>query len=187
MGKIENSNKTGWIGNSSLHVADIVNDIAIIDTVDDCPNMEAKFDDAFVTEVEDAMIKFHLTKIMHPFGRCCQAVNPGKAKHQKLLKIQVKILMEKNLQMVQGWQMFLARPGTAHVFKMAEFSTYGIKIHTSSIWHKEKFGYQLYRIIMSESNTLEEDPKTQCHNYKDDSDYAKVRNKLFQNRLKILS
>ena len=81
--------------------------------------------------------------------------------------------------MVQGWQMFLARPGTAHVFKMADFSTYGILMKTSSHWHKEKLGYKLYRIIMSESNILEEDPKTQCHNYEKDSDYAKVSKTSF--------
>ena len=179
MGIIKNTNKTGWIGNSSLHVSDIVDDIAIIDSVYDCPLMEAIFENVFESGEKDEMIKFHLTKIMHPFGRCCQAIIPEKANYHKILKIYVKILMEKNLPNVLGYQMFLAKPGTAHAFKMADFSTYGIHIKSGSTWHNETLGYKLYRVILSESNYLEEDPRTLCHNYKENSDYVQVRTSFF--------
>ena len=95
MGIIKNTNKTGWIGNSSLHVSDIVDDIAIIDSVYDCPLMEAIFENVFESGEKDEMIKFHLTKIMHPFGRCCQAIIPEKGSLQKQDQMPIDAVVNK--------------------------------------------------------------------------------------------
>lgn len=132
------------------------------------------FEDAFTEGVEDVNIKFTLTKIIHPFGRCCQAIRPDKADYLKVLKFYVKIKLEKNLSDTKSFQMFLFKPGTAHILKLTDFNTFGNLIKTGSI---EK-GYRLFKVKLVENNHLQEDTKAHCYDYKKDSDYVKVENNL---------
>ena len=71
--------KTGWLGNQTdMNITEVVNKISNVKTVDDCPEVVAKFNDG--GRLKDTPLRLNLSKVIYPFhGRCCRVIKPKEA------------------------------------------------------------------------------------------------------------
>ena len=78
----------GWSGNSSTCIEDVIQDISVLKSIENCPKMEAIFTEPHL-EWKDwkfEKIDFEITNLMYPHGKCCQAKIPEKAKKSYVMK-----------------------------------------------------------------------------------------------------
>ena len=79
-----------------------------------------------------------------------------------------RVKFKENIPQVEGFQMFFSSQESSHIQKLN-------KIKTS----KNDFGYAMYNVKLNEDIQLEDDPKTNCNNYKEKRGYAKCLNEEY--------
>ena len=88
-GNIQGSMSRGWCGNATKSVEEVIQNIALLKSTNDCPKMKAFFEkDINIDWIDwkDEKVDFEMTKLLHPHGRCCQAKIPPKAKKSHVIK-----------------------------------------------------------------------------------------------------
>ena len=88
-GNIQGSMSRGWCGNATESVEEVIQNIALLKSTNDCPKMKAFFEkDINIDWIDwkDEKVDFEMTKLLHPHGRCCQAKIPPKAKKSHVIK-----------------------------------------------------------------------------------------------------
>ena len=164
---MEDLYERGWKGNSSdTSVEEVTEDISIIKSAKDCPQLEALFRNMNKKFIN---ISSTVTNLAYPNGRCCKAVLPKKASETSVLKMHFKVLIKNNLPKVQAFEMFLSSQETSSVLKLHNFNT-NIPLKAN----KKQKGYTLYNVKLLKEFILEEDPKVKCKNYDEKNGYAKV-------------
>ena len=89
-GKIEASNLRGWCGNFSDPVDLLIQDISILKSIKDCPKLGAILENNIEGKV-DEILHFEITNLLFPYGRCCEAIIPKKAKEAMLARIDIAV------------------------------------------------------------------------------------------------
>ena len=165
IGRMKKKELLNWSGNESFEIEKVANDIAMIKTIKDCPNLTIKYK----TIKKYDRVKYELAKSGNPPGQCCRAIIPENAKKDSLKSMYFFIHLSRNPN-IEGFQMFLSNQESFHKFKMLQFNTNGILLKAV----RKKPGYKVFKIKIHDHVRLEEDPKIQCRNYMYKSDYSKV-------------
>ena len=166
-GEIMNKKLRGWLGNQNYTVKNIYNNISILKSTKDCPDLRAKLEDT-ENNVYDVHASYNITNPVYPNGRCCKASFPEAEENSRLLKIYFELKFE-NESSLEGFQMFLLSKTKSHYSKLDSFNTNGIYMKA---WAKES-NYQIYKIIINQEN-IEEDFNAHCQNYEGINNYEKV-------------
>ena len=163
----------GWIGNNSNTTPeDIINDIAVIRTVDDCPQTKVnmKLSEKDNDQIQYVSLSFELTTEVYPSGRCCRAIIPDQASSWTISGLLLKIETKDHLPSVEGFQVHLSDRESANVFHRNKFNIDGIELKAS----KKTLGYILYNLKMYTAIHLENDRKYPCKNYLHIGDFNEV-------------
>ena len=137
----------GWIGNNSNTTPeDIINDISVIRTVDDCPQTKVnmKLSEKDNDQIQYVSLSFELTTEVYPSGRCCRAIIPDQASSWTISGLLLKIETKDHLPSVEGFQVHLSDRESANVFHRNKFNIDGIELKAS----KKTLGYVLYNLKM---------------------------------------
>ena len=170
----QDSDFVTWTGNSSSPVERVIQDISMLKSKEDCPDVMALFED----NIHQAPVDTVLSNYITTYGLCCQPVIPKEAKIFSLdaLMIDIKreLINERNHDVenssITGFQTFLSSQENSHNLKMNIISTNGISIKMFS----EKDGFQKFSIKLTKNIKREDDPKASCQNYKRVDGYAQV-------------
>ena len=168
-----NSYMRGWSGNNSnITPEDIINDIAVIRTVDDCPQTKVnmKLSEKDNDQIQYVSLSFELTTEVYPSGRCCRAIIPDQASSWTISGLLLKIETKDHLPSVEGFQVHLSDRESANVFHRNKFNIDGIELKAS----KKTLGYVLYNLKMYTAIHLENDRKYPCKNYLHIGDFNEV-------------
>ena len=168
-----NSYMRGWIGNNSNTTPeDIINDISVIRTVDDCPQTKVnmKLSEKDNDQIQYVALSFELTTEVYPSGRCCRAIIPDQASSWTISGLLLKIETKDHLPSVEGFQVHLSDRESANVFHRNKFNIDGIELKAS----KKTLGYILYNLKMYTAIHLENDRKYPCKNYLHIGDFHEV-------------
>ena len=163
----------GWSGNNSnITPEDIINDIAVIRTVDDCPQTKVnmKLSEKDNDQIQYVSLSFELTTEVYPSGRCCRAIIPDQASSWTISGLLLKIETKDHLPSVEGFQVHLSDRESANVFHRNKFNIDGIELKAS----KKTLGYVLYNLKMYKDLHLENDRNYACKNYPQIGDYNEV-------------
>ena len=163
MGEIERETK-GWSGNCSSLVEDVVQDIALYKSSEDCPVVNARFEGT----PDLKQMKSNLTNLVYSIGRCCVTNAPEIANEHILQTIMIFVGTSGN-STPKDFQTYLSSKENFHLFKMDASNTNGIRIYTP----KDR-GFQRFSIKLQEKYQLEENPYAGCKNYKKRNEYAEV-------------
>ena len=91
---LDGSDFVGWNGNSSSPVEKVIQDISLLESREDCPEVTAMFEDS-----KDVNLTLSLSSFVITHGRCCQPVVPTEAGILKLelllISVQRKIMKGK--------------------------------------------------------------------------------------------
>ena len=169
-----NSYMRGWSGNNSnLTPEDIINDISVIRTVDDCPQTKVnmKLSEKDNDQIQYVALSFELTTEVYPSGRCCRAIIPDQASSWTISGLLLKIETKDHLPSVEGFQVHLSDRESTNVFHRNKFNIDGIELKAS----KKTLGYILYNLKMYTAIHLEDDRKYPCKNYLHIGDFNKVK------------
>ena len=164
----------GWNGNNSNTTPeDIINDISVIRTVDDCPQTKVnmKLSEKDNDQIQYVALSFELTTEVYPSGRCCRAIIPDQASSWTISGLLLKIETKDHLPSVEGFQVHLSDRQSANVFHRNKFNIDGIELKAS----KKTLGYVLYNLKMHRAIHLEDDRKYPCKNHLHIGDFNKVK------------
>ena len=165
MGLMKNNKIAAWSGNGSVEIEKVANDIAMIKTVKDCPNLRVKYT---FKKIKLDRVKFELAYSGNPPGQCCRAIIPENAKDHSAITFIFDVTLSKNPD-IEGFQIFLSNQESFHKFNMLQFNTNGILLKA----YKNKPGYKVFRTRIHDHIRLEEDPNISCKDYKNKIEYSK--------------
>ena len=171
-GRLQGSHVRGWSGNSSdTTPADIIKNISVIRTAEDCPETKANLMDSKNGKIQFVTLSFELTTEVYPSGRCCRAIIPNQASSWTISGLLLKIETKDHLPSVEGFQVHLSDRESANVFHRNKFNIDGIELKAS----KKTLGYILYNLKMHRAIHLEGDRKYPCKNYLHIGDFNEVK------------
>lgn len=166
LGQSDDTRLIGWLGNQTeLNITQIVNKISKIKTLEDCPEVIAKF--KIDGRLEDVPLSVNLTRVKYPNGRCCRVNKPKEADKYVLFHIRYHTYIRNFTNFTNGFHMFLSDQKSASFFRAQKFATEGPQLTSN---HK-KLGWITYKIKVLEDIHLENDPNFQCSKYKNNEEY----------------
>ena len=165
-GKIEGSKLRSWIGNSSSFVENIIEEVAILKSEKDCPNLSVVYDEHQYSHGYEK-IHFEMTPMTYPNGRCCKAKISAKAQKKILMKIWMKVNITDTSSIIKGFQMYFV---SQELYNILKLNTNGIAMTADS---KIK-GYVKFEASVQNIRNLEDDPKIKCKNYMKPNGYDEV-------------
>ena len=172
----------GWIGNKSVTMKEVSDEISVLKSVDDCLLIDSE-DSEVWSEAEDATVypKFELTRAMYPNHICC------------------KLIMQQNN--TDAYVFHAAQ--FEFSFKNKSFSSFTILMDdkiTASLFnqHKQKMlgdkvkpnskGISIFKIKLMEKEHVEDDPKYPCKNYRVRGEYGRCLEKeILRQNFKLLN
>ena len=107
--------------------------------------------------------------VMHPGGRCCQALVPKDAQNYTIGGLTFRVQLEDNLPLVNGFQVFLSNRESANPFHRKKFNIDGVELKAST----KELGYMLYNLKTFKEIFLDTNEKFNCKNYKTGGEYSK--------------
>ena len=166
-GVLEETKLIGWKGNGNKTVQEIIDDISILNSPEDCPATRVVLlhsnSETFVP------IEMSLTRVIHPGGRCCQANIPRDVHNSTIWGLTFRVYLKNNLPLVNGFQIFLSNRESANNFHGKKFNIDGVELKAST----EKLGYMLYNLKMFKEIFLENNEKFSCKTYGYNGEYSK--------------
>ena len=170
-GVIEESSLQGWTGDSlGSTPEDIIQNVSLIRTPKDCPLTQIKFLDPKNGHIQFVTLSFELTSVLHPSGRCCRAVVPVEASKMIIVGLLMKVILEENIAMVEGFHVYLSDRESANVYNRNKFNVEGVELEAGL----KQLGYILYNLKIYKKIFLENNKKYTCKNYAYTGDYNQV-------------
>lgn len=170
-GVIEESSLQGWTGDSlGSTPEDIIQNVSLIRTPKDCPLTQIKFLDSKNGHIQFVTLSFELTSVLHPSGRCCRAVVPVEASKMIIVGLLMKVILEENIAMVEGFHVYLSDRESANVYNRNKFNVEGVELEAGL----KQLGYILYNLKIYKKIFLENNKKYACKNYAYTGDYNQV-------------
>ena len=164
----------GWSGNSSASQTDIVTDISLLKSKEDCPfsnNSFVKFDD----DVQ-ILLDFELTNALFPYHRCCKVVIPDQSKSRVLSFVHISIKEKEKL--YSSYFLYLSDQITYTLYEPLGTRMSGKDIIPAPFPNAAR----LYKISLTEEEHLEEDPNFECIGYKKQQKYNDCLDDYFLNK-----
>ena len=183
-GLSEEGDLIGWRGNNSEdHIADITHNLSVIRTLQDCPQIKAKFEQKGIMVKKKLSSK--LSRAVYPNGRCCRVIIPEIAKSSIVHRLYFRIYINKyKNQDVSGFKMILSEPRSSSIFRQHEFSVDGDRLTAP----RKAVGYQEYKVKIKEEFHLKDDPNFICDNYNNVGQYDRCLEQEFvEQSLQILN
>ena len=122
---------------------DVVKHITSIKSKEDCPA------DAYA-QIEDGngyrKLKFELTNILYPQGKCCRAVIPKNALDFSFIKMYFLVFKPF---LVEGFQVFLSNQESTNELKLNNFNTHGVELKALN-----STGFSRYNVKLREEKHL---------------------------------
>ena len=165
-GILDGRDLKGWSGNESSTVKEIIEDISILKSPEDCPLTRVVL--LHSNSENFVPIQMKLTRVMHPGGRCCQALVPKDAQNSTIGGLTFRVQLEDNLPLVNGFQVFLSNRGSANSFHRKKFNIDGVELKAST----KELGYMLYNLKTFKEIFLDTNGKFNCKNYKLGGEYS---------------
>ena len=161
LGVIDGEHLRGWSGNQSDQtVGNILNQVSIIKTEDDCPSVKVKFQRK--GKIIKSKLSLKLTRPVYPHGRCCQIKIPHPGPDYVLHQIYFRIYPSKyRNNKIKTFKMLLSDPENSSPFHQSQMI--GESLETSKL--TEDVGYHLYKIKVHEEVQLENNPNYMCRQY----------------------
>ena len=161
----------GWSGNNSNTTPeDIIKNISVIRTSEDCPETKVKFLDTKNDKIEYVSLSFELTSEVYPSGKCCKALIPDQASNSTIGGLLVRIQLNDNLPSVEGFQVFMSDRKSSNKYHRKKFIVDGIELKAN----KKELGYILYNLKIYKEIYLVDNKKYACKNYQHIDGYDKV-------------
>ena len=169
-GFLDDSNLLGWTGNNSdTTPMDIVNNISVIKTTDDCPFARVNLVD--MENYIEHILSYELTPVVHPNGRCCRSRIPSSSRNWTIDGLLVSV---KNNSVLFGFgggvEVYLSDLESANNYHRNKFNVDGEKLETGSGGK----GYKIYNLKIYKDIYLENSRNYECKNYKNIYDYSEV-------------
>ena len=164
----------GWSGDSSASQTDIVTDISLLKSKEDCPfsnNSFVKFDD----DVQ-ILLDFELTNALFPYHRCCKVVIPDQSKSRVLSFVHISIKEKEKL--YSSYFLYLSDQITYTLYEPLGTRMSGKDIIPAPFPNAAR----LYKISLTEEEHLEEDPNFECIGYKKQQKYNDCLDNYFLNK-----
>ena len=158
----------GWSGNMSNSTpVSVTKDISTFKSLDDCPTVNPLFEG--VTGEVSSIPNIELTRVIHPFGRCCKVSIPSAPKGTKSF-LSMRIY-SKNPDLIEGLRIFMTDKNSASDFEMNQLRVNGPTLECGNSQ------VEVNRVKVYEEIDLEEGPNSECKNY-EKSTYQQVSNIL---------
>ena len=169
-GYLEGSNLQGWSGNNSdTTPLDIINNISVFRTTDDCPFARVNLVDV-ENDIEHLInLSYELTPVMYPNGRCCRSRIPTSSHNWTIRGLLVSV-KNYSYEASSGLEVQLSDPESANNYHRNKFNVDGVKLEA---WPEDR-GYVLYNLKIYKDIYLENNKKYKCKNYVFVDDYSKV-------------
>ena len=164
----------GWSGNGSKAVDEIIEDISILKSPEDCPLTRVVL--LHSNSENFVPIQMKLTRVMHPGGRCCQALVPNDAHNSTIGGLTFRVDLENNLPLVDGFQIFLSNRESANHFHRKKFNIDGVELKAST----KELGYMLYNLKTFKEIFLDTNGKFNCKNYDSGGEYSQCLESNYQ-------
>ena len=174
----------GWRGNqTNKSVKEVLNDISVLKTVDDCPSPEQSFYWYEPNEMDPENIqfmKFELTRGLSPHFVCCKVVNPEDENGKTMNGISIS-LNASNIS-YKSMKVLLSDKMSSSVFTQHDTNIWGDHIETP----KEDNGYFHYKVKLSKEENLENDPNYPCIDYKQAKKFHQcIQNEFINENIKM--
>ena len=171
-GYLEDSNLDGWSGNNSdTTPLDIINNISVFRTTDDCPFARVTLVDTEKDIEHWIDLSYELTPVMYPNGRCCRSRIPSSSRNWTIDGLLVSV---KNNSVLFGFgggvEVYLSDLESANNYHRNKFNVDGEKLETGSGGK----GYKIYNLKIYKDIYLENSRNYECKNYKNIYDYSEV-------------
>ena len=173
-GILNGRNVKGWSGNGSKAVDEIIEDISILKSPEDCPLTRVVL--LHSNSENFVPIQMKLTRVMHPGGRCCQALVPNDAHNSTIGGLTFRVDLENNLPLVDGFQIFLSNRESANHFHRKKFNIDGVELKAST----KELGYMLYNLKTFKEIFLDTNGKFNCKNYDSGGEYSQCLESNYQ-------
>ena len=182
-GVIGGVNMNGWVGNNTgNNFENVTNDIVTIKSVDDCPLANVVF--TVNGSYHRERLKMKLTRVMHPYGRCCLAIVPKIAKQATIQRIFAKKSTNCPQTLIRQFRLFLSDRMSANDFHQNKFAIDGFPIIADS----KEIGFIFYNLKIHSQRYVENTNEFKCRNYPSYGDYGKCLSKIYlQQSLEILN
>ena len=161
-----------WSGNLSENVEDIVNDVSVLRSEEDCPM-------TFVWWNDDEKLKYEvvnttLTRALFPNHRCCRVLKSDNVRSKVMKGVEVRYEEEKYKgKLLNSWKMMMFDEKVYSVFQHNTETMFGESI-TSSLGSQ---GTNYYTIKLKQEVYLEETPQYPCIDYQVAGEFDKCLEK----------
>ena len=156
----------GWLGNQTeLNVEEVADKISSIKTLEDCPHFIAKF--RIDRNLVDVPLRFNLTKVKFPNGRCCRVLRPKEAEKYEINYIYFHNYYSNFTNYTTGFHAYLSDTKSATFYEPQKFVLEGPPIKSFN----KRTGWINYKVKVLEEIHLENDPNFPCRNYGYDGEY----------------
>ena len=156
----------GWLGNQTdINVNKVADDISKIKTIADCPQLVAKFE--IDGNLVDIPVRFNLTKVKFPTGRCCRALRPQEAETYDINYIYLHHYFSNFTNFTDAFNAYISDTKSATFFEPQKFAIEGPKLNCFI----RRPGWIDYKVKVLEEIHLEDDPHFPCRNYEYDGEY----------------
>ena len=164
----------GWSGNSSASQADIINNISLLKSKEDCPfsnDSFVKFDDDFQN-----LLEFELTDALFPYHRCCKVTIPAQSKSRVLSFVHIS--MKEKEKPYSSYFLYLSDQITYTRYEPLGTRMSGKDIIPAPFLNAAR----IFKISLTEEEHLEVDPNYECIDYKRQQKYDECLDNYFLNR-----
>ena len=175
--KIESNNEIGWSGNKSETPKQVLEDISILKSDEDCPLNKLSFVWNKLVEKE---IKFKLTRVSYPHHICCKIIIVNNTNLDVFHAMQIDLSYLNKF--ITSFKVLMTDQITA-----SYFNQHGKKMIGDDI-ELNPNGVNIYQISLTEEENIENDPKFPCIDYKIKFQYGKcIENEILKQSLKLLN
>ena len=123
--------------------------ISVINNISDCPGLKVQMISGKVEKFE--ALKFELTSVNHPLGKCCKAIPPPSKESSIIGGLLAKVYKKSKPKLVEGYQIFLSDRETVNRYHKNFFNIEGeaLTFGTERIGYKVNLFSQSYIQIIS--------------------------------------
>ena len=163
---INDTRKVGWNGKYRITNESVMDDISVIKSVKDCPIFKVLFKHNFEA-IDKMYVSYSLTSPIFPNGRCCKVHLQKNESISPILRVGVKVKLEKNTPLFEGFRLHIISKESSHFLLL---NKNGINLKATL----NETGIMYYSIKITQDLDLETDPKVICKNYANPDGYRKA-------------
>ena len=117
--------------------------VSVINNISDCPGLKVQMISGKVEKFE--ALKFELTSVNHPLGKCCKAIPPPSKESSIIGGLLAKVYKKSKPKLVEGYQIFLSDRETVNRYHKNFFNIEGEALTFGT----ERIGYKVNLFLQS--------------------------------------